>query len=169
MPRNVEIKARIPSVASLLPTVAALADSGPTELDQDDTFFHCVNGRLKLRAFSVSAGELIFYQRPDTSGPKESFYLLAATSAPDQLREVLSAACGQTGRVRKYRQLFLIGRTRIHLDRVAELGDFLELEVVLNDGEPPAAGVKTAYELLTKLGIGETQLIEGAYVDLHHR
>jgi len=56
MPRNVEIKARIESVDTLLPRVKAIADSGPTEIFQDDTFFSCPNGRLKLRAFSESAG-----------------------------------------------------------------------------------------------------------------
>ena len=58
------------------------------------------------------------------------------TTTPDTLREsLLSPAYGQVGRVRKSRTLFLAGRTRIHLDRVEGLGDFLELEVVLADGE----------------------------------
>jgi adenylate cyclase class IV len=57
-------------------------------------------------------------------------------------------------------------RTRIHLDRVEGLGDFIELEVVLSEGEPAEAGVNVARELLAKLGIPPEQLIEGAYVDL---
>src|SRR6266404_2966481 len=128
MPRNVEIKARIESVDALLPRVQAIADSGPTEIFQDDTFFQCPNGRLKLRAFSEASGELIFYQRPDRAGPKESFYVISATTSPDTLREALSLAYGQCGRVRKHRALFMVGRTRIHLDKVEELGHFLELE-----------------------------------------
>ena len=78
----------------------------------------------------------------------------------------LTLAYGQAGRVRKHRTLFLSGRTRIHLDRVADLGDFLELEVVMADGEPAEAGVAVAHDLLAKLGIAPTQLIERAYVDL---
>ena len=89
MARNVEIKARIESVSSLLPRVAALATSGPTEIDQDDTFLHCENGRLKLRAFSDESGELIFYRRPDQQGPKESFYTISQTSSPSTLRQLL--------------------------------------------------------------------------------
>jgi hypothetical protein len=49
MARNVEIKARIVSIEQLLPTVRSLADQGPIEIVQDDTFFRCDNGRLKLR------------------------------------------------------------------------------------------------------------------------
>src|SRR5262245_64157685 len=89
MARNVEIKARIDSVEALTPAAAALADQGPTEIVQDDTFFACPNGRLKLRAFPGGDGQLIFYRRTDQAGPKESFFLIAPTSAPDTLREAL--------------------------------------------------------------------------------
>jgi len=164
--RNIEIKARIESVEALVPLASALANEGPIEIEQDDTFFRCEAGRLKLRAFSGSSGELIYYRRADQHGPKESFYLRTPTSAPDVLRESLSLAYGQAGRVRKHRTLFLVGRTRIHLDRVKGLGHFLELEVVLADGEPSEGGVREAHELMKKLGIQPSQLIEGAYVDL---
>ena len=166
MARNVEIKAWIDSVEALLPRAAALADQGPTEIVQDDTFFACANGRVKLRAFSATSGQLIFYQRPDQPGPEESLFLISPTSSPDTLREALTLAYGQAGRVRKHRTLFLAGRTRIHLDRVENLGDFLELEVVMADGEPAEAGVTIAHDLLAKLGIAPSQLIERAYVDL---
>lgn len=166
MARNIEIKARIESVESLQSVVAKIADEGPIEIHQDDTFFACPNGRLKLRAFSEHDGQLIFYQRPDGAGPKESFYVISPTASPDSIRQVLSLAYGEIGRVRKHRTLFLAGRTRIHLDKVDELGDFLELEVVLADGEPNEAGVSVAHELLEKLGISPHQLIEEAYVDL---
>lgn len=166
MARNIEIKARIESVEALAPRVAAIADRGPAEITQDDTFFRCESGRLKLRAFSREEGELIFYRRANRQGPKESFYLRSPTSAPETLRDSLSLAYGQAGRVQKHRTLFLVGRTRVHLDKVEGLGHFLELEVVLEEGEPAEAGIREAHELMTKLGIEPSQLIEGAYVDL---
>lgn len=166
MARNIEIKARIASVEALEPKAAALADQGPIEIHQDDTFFVCPRGRLKLRAFSATEGQLIFYRRADQAGPKESFYVLAPTASPDTLREALSLAYGQAGRVRKLRTLYIVGRTRVHLDRVEDLGHFLELEVVLSDGEPHEPGIAEAHELMAALGISPSQLIEGAYVDL---
>ena len=166
MARNIEIKARIESVAALTPLVAQLATGGPLEIAQDDTFFNCDTGRLKLRAFSNDSGELIFYQRVNQAGPKESFYLRSSTSSPGTLRESLSLAYGQIGRVRKYRTLFLVGRTRVHLDRVEDLGHFLELEVMLVGDEPAEQGDREARELMDHLGIGAGQLIEGAYLDL---
>jgi adenylate cyclase class IV len=166
MARNIEIKAHIDDIGSITRKAAALADKGPFEIIQDDTFFTCPNGRLKLRAFSRETGELIFYRRPDQAGPKESFYLISPTSTPDILREVLTQAYGPAGRVRKCRTLFLAGQTRIHLDRVEDLGDFMELEVVLSEGDPIEAGETIARDIMEKLGISSDQLIERAYVDL---
>ena len=166
MARNVEIKARIESIEALMPTVAALATEGPIEISQDDTFFRCESGRLKLRDFLNGSGELIFYRRADEPGPKESFYLRSLTSSPKVMRESLSLAYGQAGRVVKHRTLFIVGRTRVHLDRVEGLGEFLELEVVLGENEPAGAGVAEADELMSRLGIESHQLVEGAYVEL---
>ena len=166
MGRNVEIKAPIASVAALLPSVAALATSGPTEIDQDDTFFRCETGRLKLRAFSETSGELIFYRRAGLHGPKVSFYVISPTTSPGTLRQLLTLAHGQVGRVEKHRTLFFVGRTRVHLDRVKGLGDFLELEVVLNEGEGNEAGIAEAHALMERLGVQASHLIKDSYVDL---
>jgi len=166
MPRNIEIKARIDSSEAIAAKARVLATAEPVDIRQDDTFFRCKSGRLKLREFADGTAELIYYRRPDLPGPKESCYVRSPTGAPDSLRESLSLAYGQTGRVRKLRTLFMVGRTRIHLDRVEGLGDFLELEVVLADSETAATGISEANDLLRKLGIQPSQLLEGAYIDL---
>ena len=86
MARNIEIKARIESIARLEPRVAALAQHGPELIVQDDSFFHCAHGRLKLRTFADGRGELIAYDRPDTAGLKASDYLITPIADPDALR-----------------------------------------------------------------------------------
>ncbi len=166
MARNIEIKARIKSIDKLVPKVAALTSGDPIEIEQDDTFFRCENGRLKLREFTNKSGELIFYQRADQPGPKESFYLRTPVAQTASLRDTLTAACGQLGRLRKHRTLYLIDRTRVHLDRIQGLGDFIELEVVLAEGESAQAGVEVARKLMAQLGIQSEQLIDCAYIDL---
>jgi predicted adenylyl cyclase CyaB len=166
MSRNIEIKARIESIEALATKVAALADEGPVELTQEDTFFRCDAGRLKLRAFSDLRGELIFYARANQAGPKESLYIISKTGEPGSLRDTLSLAYGQIGHVKKRRTLYLIGKTRVHLDMVEGLGNFMELEVVLMEGEEAQLGVEVALNLMAQLGIRSEQLVEGAYVDL---
>lgn len=166
MPRNIEIKARVASLADLEPRVAAIATEGPTPIAQDDTFFNCPNGRLKLREFSAESGELIFYQRADDGGPKTSFYVRTPTRDPAGLREALTLAWGASGRVVKARTLYLVGRTRVHLDRVQGLGEFMELEVVLADDEAESAGALEAANLMQTLGIAREDCLSGAYLDL---
>ncbi len=166
MARNVEIKARIASIDAVLPFALACADGPPEAIAQDDTFFACAHGRLKLRVFADGRGELIAYQRPDATGPKTSDYAITPVADPDVLRATLARALGVTGRVIKQRTLLHVGRTRVHLDRVDGLGDYLELEVVLRDGESAEDGVAEAHALLARLAIDAAQLVRGAYVDL---
>jgi len=166
LPRNIEIKARIEGLEALLQVAATLTGTQPTRITQDDTFFHVSHGRLKLRQFADGRAELIHYQRPDDSAAKASDYVLVPVPDPAALREALARACGLIGHVRKQRWLFLAGQTRIHVDRVEGLGDFMELEVVLRDGQSDADGVRIADELMQALGLANAQRIAGAYFDL---
>jgi predicted adenylyl cyclase CyaB len=165
MARNIEIKASLPDRAATLALAKALADGPAVRIDQDDTFFDAARGRLKLRCMADGA-ELIAYRRPDQGGPKLSEYWRSPVSDADALREVLTQALGPLGRVQKVRWLLMVGRTRIHIDEVGGLGDFLELEVVLRDDEPLAAGQAEAERLLAALKVSPQQLQTGAYLDL---
>jgi len=166
MPRNVEIKARVTHLAPIEVQASTLAQQGPRLIIQEDIFFFVPQGRLKLRKFDAAHGELIYYEREDTLEPKESFYLRSATAEPDALTETLKAALGLRGVVRKQRTLYLVGQTRVHLDRVEGLGDFVELEVVLEEGQSVEEGVQVAQALMQALGIRADGLITGAYIDL---
>ena len=166
MATNVEIKARVQDPDRLRELVEELCDTPGEVLVQEDTFFHTPRGRLKLRVLAPDCGQLIYYERENALGPKPSHYFISPTSDPNSLRTVLSSALGVRGVVRKRRLVYLVGNTRIHLDEVEGLGSFLELEVVLGPGESLDAGVATASELVRKLGIQESDLIQTAYIDL---
>jgi adenylate cyclase class IV len=166
MPRNIEIKARIDSVEALLPRARAVAGTAPELIVQDDTFFRVAQGRLKLRQFADGSGELIHYQRADSAGAKASDYVRVPAPDPAALREALARGCGVLGRVQKQRWLLLAGATRIHLDRVVGLGDFMELEVVLQEGQSDAEGSAAAEALMLALGLATAPRIAGAYLDL---
>ncbi len=166
MPRNIEIKARIGSVEALLPRAQALAGRAPTLLAQDDTFFAVPHGRLKLRQFADGSAELIHYHRPDSHEAKASDYVRVPVPDAAALREALTRACGQRGRVVKQRWLFIVDTTRIHLDRVRGLGDFMELEVVLQEGQGDAEGAAIAEGLMGELGLADADRLAGAYLDL---
>jgi len=167
MNRNVEIKAEVASLEGIERRARALADEGPVVLEQEDTFFACPHGRLKLRRLVGAAeAELIYYERPNAPEPKESRYAIHRTSEPEGLCTALSAALGVRGAVRKHRTLYLIGSTRVHLDQVEGLGEFVELEVVLRSRQNVSDGVAMAHELMDRLGIPRTGLVQQAYIDL---
>jgi predicted adenylyl cyclase CyaB len=164
--RNIEIKVRIASIDAVLPRAGALAQRDAERIEQDDTFFRAPHGRLKLRQFADGSAELIHYQRADTLEAKLSDYRRVPVPDAAALREALERALGLVGRVRKQRWLLLAGQTRIHLDRVEGLGDFVELEVVLRDEQSEAEGARIADQLMHELGLGRTERIAGAYLDL---
>ena len=166
MARNIEIKARIASVEAVLARATSIADGAPVVIDQDDTFFAVAHGRLKLRRFADGSAELIQYHRDDSADAKASDYVRVPVADADALAEALTRACGTRGRVRKRRLLLMAGQTRMHLDRVDGLGDFLELEVVLRDGQSDADGTAIAERLMTALAIGPGDRLAGAYLDL---
>ncbi len=169
MARNVEIKARLNDLEAARRTVAALADGPPERLEQRDTFFRAGGGRLKLREIAGVRAELIWYRRPDARGPRESHYETAPVVDAEALRALLAAALGACGEVRKTRLVYHVGRTRVHLDQVQELGNFLELEVQMAAAEPAAAGAAEAARLMASLGVDESALVSEAYVDLLDR
>ncbi len=166
VPRNIEIKVRIDSVEALLPRARALAGAAPELIEQDDSFFTVPQGRLKLRQFADGSAELIHYHRPDTAGARASDYVRVPVPDPAALRLALARACGLRGRVVKRRWLLHVGATRVHLDRVEGLGDFLELEVVLQGGQTDAEGTAVAEGLMAALGLASAERLAGAYLDL---
>lgn len=163
---NIEIKARASDFIHQKELAKALSDLPEELLVQEDTFFNVPRGRLKLRVFSPEEGELIYYERANQNGPKQSNYRISETSNPVTLKTVLSSALGVLGIVKKERRLFLAGQTRIHFDVVEELGEFIELEVVMQEKQSLEECQLITQELMQKLKIKKKDLIEGAYLDL---
>jgi predicted adenylyl cyclase CyaB len=166
MPSNIEIKARVRNFEEICRRAEALSDSPCEIIPQEDTFFITPHGRLKLRELQGGPAQLIYYERPDQDGPKRSNYHLFATQDPGNLKHTLELAYGIRGVVKKTRYLYLAGQTRIHIDAVQGLGHFMELEVVLRQDQPEHEGEGIARDLMDKLGVDSSDLLEGAYMDM---
>jgi predicted adenylyl cyclase CyaB len=166
LPSNIEIKARARNFTEIKTRAENLSDTPVEVIPQEDTFFNSPLGRLKLRVLPGAKGQLIYYTRPDREGPKRSDYHIAHSSDPANLKRVLELAYGIRGVVRKTRYLYLVGQTRVHLDDVEGLGQFMELEVVMREGQSDADGQTIAEGLLESLGVARNDLLEGAYMDM---
>jgi len=163
--RNIELKARCADLAAVEERARRLGARCMWTRRQRDTYFPAPDGRLKLREEPGRPAQLIAYVRADAARARPSDYLIYATRDADSLRETLAAALGIRAVVEKERTLYLWRSTRIHLDRVAGLGDFVELETVLGD-QSDAAGEAELREAAAALGINTADIEPRGYVDL---
>jgi predicted adenylyl cyclase CyaB len=162
--RNLELKAVDPDPPATLD--AALALPGVEDhgvLIQRDTYFFAVQARLKLREAWAGGdhrlAELITYARADREGPKVSHYRVVQVADHVALAEALTDALGVRAVVEKERRLLTWRGVRIHLDRVAELGAFVEFEAVAQSiGGLEAEQAKVA-ELRDALGLSDDRLL----------
>ena len=163
--KNIEIKARINDYDKVKRLVEDLCPTPIQTKQQEDTFFNTPKGRLKLRE---SDGEtaIMYYDRPNSFEPKQSDIVISFIENPDTLKSVLSKSLGIRGIVKKKRILYKYDQTRIHLDDVEGLGNFIELEVVLESNQTSIDGETIAYNLMNMFDIQKTDLIDVAYIDL---
>lgn len=164
--QNIEIKAIAKNVAKQKKIAESLSGKPPQILKQEDFYFNISKGRLKLRVLSIKKGQLIYYERPDEPGPKLSNYQIYETNTPNKLIEVLDSSYGIRNILRKTRHLYIYKRTRIHLDIVDNLGEFIELEVIMGRNDNHSKGKEEALSLIKKLDIEEEDLINFSYIDL---
>jgi adenylate cyclase, class 2 len=163
---NLEIKAQLPDWESTRHAVRHVATQRLGHQQQTDTYFHCRQGRLKLREIQGQVAQLIWYERPDTSRPKTSRYQLVEVGEAGPLRNLLATAWGIRGTVKKCREIYLYQNVRIHLDRVEELGTFLELEAVVDEGGNWDAAEQLVQELMERLNISPSLLLKTSYGEM---
>ena len=155
-----------------LDTIAALATSAGArwqpKMRQVDTYFGVSSGRLKLREIRIEdrspVFELIGYQRPDETGARWSTYHRAQfdESTGQSVFSALSATLNLTMVVEKDRLVAILERTRIHLDTVAGLGAFVELETVTAGDDDPTAETELE-QIVDLLGLGKFKVVAGSY------
>lgn len=167
--RNIEIKAKSSKPFSSIEEMV-LANNGVKQgvLQQTDYFFNVPKGgkRLKLRLIDSTKAQLIAYDRSNDLGPKLSDYVIYRVDDHESLLNALTMALGVTVCVKKTRVLYLIDQTRIHLDTVSGLGNFIEFEVVLRDSQTVEQGQAIARDLMEKLEIPRDSLCDCAYADM---
>jgi len=162
--QNIEIKARLQDRVHAARVCGELGASPEGDLRQTDTYFCVPRGRLKLREFGDGQAELIFYHRPDVSGPKRSDY--EVQPVPQAMGPLLAHALGTVAVVKKTRSLYLWENVRIHLDRVEGLGDFLEFEAAVTSESNEQICRERVDDLMQAFAISPDDLLEVSYLDM---
>jgi len=164
--RNLEIKAFDPEPRATLQAALDIGAQDAGCLNQRDTYFHAVQGRLKLREAPPAPAELISYARAELAGPKVSLYRVVQVADHLALIEALSDSLGVRVVVEKARRLLRWRNVRIHLDRVEGLGDFVELEAVAASPGGLEVERDRVEQLREALGIADEHLVAHGYADL---
>ena len=163
--RNVEIKARVSDFVESGRTASEIAGGAPQVLNQVDTYFNVSRGRLKIRE-DEDGCEIIYYERPDSKGPKRCDYSRIPVESPEGLKSILTSALGVRAVVRKQRLVYIHDNVRIHLDTVEGLGHFLEIEAVADKDMSISECRARVKDLLSKFKVGKSDLLECSYCDL---
>lgn len=131
---NIEFKAKSENSEALEEKLLSLEPIFIGEDHQKDTYYNVNVGRLKLREGNIE-NALIWYQRKDIAGAKQSNILLYKHSPDDALKKILLKLHGIKIVVEKIRKIYFVENVKFHFDRVEGLGSFIEVEAIDSTGE----------------------------------
>lgn len=163
---NIEIKARCANPAAIR---ECLQEQGAafhgTDL-QTDTYFNTLTGRLKLRQGNIE-NNLIYYERPDQSGPKQSDFSLLPVADGEVLKVMLTKTMGVKVSVTKKREIWFIGNVKFHLDELEGLGSFVEIEASNKTAPLSVEELHAQCNYYLQLfGIKKEDLLQQSYSDM---
>ena len=163
---NIEIKAKCndhEKIRSILKSHNA--DFKGTD-HQIDTYFKVNNGRLKLREGNIE-NFLVFYEREDKEGPKQSDVILFKSDPNSSLKEILLTSLGTLVVVDKQREIYFIENVKFHIDTVKNLGTFMEIEAIDSNGSfGKEKLLEQCQNYLDLFSIPKNDLISVSYSDL---
>ncbi|MEO0340944.1 MAG: class IV adenylate cyclase [Bacteroidota bacterium] len=163
---NIEIKARSKDLNYVRKMLEEQQASFVGLDHQVDTYFKVANGRLKLREGNIERA-LIHYERPNQAGPKKSIVSLYKVSSDAELKGILEKSIGVKVIVDKQREIYYIDNIKFHVDQVKDLGDFVEIEAIDEDGSIGEEKLhKQCRSYMRLLQIQDGDLVQHSYSDL---
>src|SRR5712691_648438 len=163
---NVEIKARCPDPQAIRETLQARHADFRGVDRQIDTYFRANRGRLKLREGQIE-NSLVYYEREDQTGPKQSDVMLFPSTPGSALKEILIRSLRILVVVEKQREIYFIDNVKFHIDMVKGVGSFVEIEAIDADGSFGKDKLLAQCRLFLELfKVAPEDLVAGSYSDL---
>ena len=163
---NFEFKAGTNNLVGLEKKLLELNPVFIGEDHQTDTYFNVPTGRLKLREGNIE-NSLIYYERQNTAGAKQSDVLLYKHAPDKTLKDILVRTHGVKVIVEKTRKIYFMDTVKFHFDTIVGLGTFIEVEAIDNTGE---IGIEQLKEQCDKYArffeINDSDYIALSYSDL---
>jgi adenylate cyclase, class 2 len=163
---NFEFKARTNNLSGLENKLIELNAQFIGEDQQTDTYFNVEKGRLKLREGNIE-NSLIYYERQNVAGAKQSDVILFKYNADQSLKDILMKVHGIKVIVSKTRKIYFIDNVKFHFDTIKSLGTFVEVEAIDKIGH---IGIEKLKEQCHKyqdlFGIANSDFVSLSYSDL---
>lgn len=165
--RNLEIKLKTKDLKKIRHALRRMKAAPHGTLRQIDTYFHVRHGRLKLRGINAARYELIYYERPNAKTSKLSVYDVCVLDKKraDAVHATLHKSLGIKTVVVKRRELWMYKNTRIHVDTVDKLGNFIELETVIRR-QTISSAIAEHKKVLALLNLPALPRVKWSYSDL---
>jgi predicted adenylyl cyclase CyaB len=163
---NFEFKARSENNQALEEKLQTLQPRFVGEDNQTDTYFNVPTGRLKLREGNIE-NALIFYQRSNVAGAKQSDVTLYQHQPNISLKQILQQSLGVKTIVEKKRRIYFVDNVKLHFDMVTDLGNFIEVEAIDKDGTIGIEKLKEQCNYFRNFfGVKENDFLSESYSDL---
>ena len=163
---NIEIKSKQKDIDSIRNILVQHNAEFKGIDNQIDTYYIVNSGRLKLREGNIE-NSLIYYQRKDQHGPKQSDVVLYRTEPNSSLKEILEKSLNILVKVKKRREIYFIENVKFHLDNVDKLGHFIEIEAINNYQYNSKEKLLKQCEYYIELfNIDQNDLISESYSDM---
>jgi predicted adenylyl cyclase CyaB len=163
---NIEIKAKSDNQDAIREILKSKNADFKGVDHQIDTYFKVNTGRLKLREGNIE-NYLIHYQRENKEGPKQADVILFKSDPKSSLKDILTKALGILVVVDKKREIYFIENVKFHIDVVEDLGTFVEIEAIDNDGTVGKDKLlEQCHFFLDLFKIAQEDLISVSYSDL---
>ena len=163
---NFEFKAKTGDLDDLENELLLLNPTFIGEDNQTDTYFNVTQGRLKLREGNIE-NALIYYERQNTAGAKQSDILLYKHTPDNSLKDILIKLHGIKVIVEKKRRIYFIDNVKFHFDHLTGLGNFIEVEAIDTSG---SLGIEKLKEQVIKyadyFNITTSEYIADSYSDI---
>lgn len=163
---NFEFKASVGNISVLEERLKELGPDYVGEDNQTDTYFQVPHGRLKLREGNIETA-LIYYEREDESGTRQSDVILYKHRQGSALKKILTKLHGVKTVVKKKRRIYYIDNVKFHFDNVKGIGTFIEVEAIDETGRKSAESLRQqCMKYADFFGISQSDYVPGSYCDM---
>ena len=163
---NIEFKAKAIDIKALEEKLLSLHPQYVGEDHQKDSYYNVSVGRLKLREGNIE-NALIWYNREDLSGAKQSDILLYKHAPDDALKKILMKLHGIKIIVDKVRKIYFVDNVKFHFDKVEGLGTFIEVEAIDDNGSIGIEKLKSQCDYyIDFFEIKQTDFMKKSYSDM---